>query len=72
MFEKSLAMRISGLIRAAALNCAARKDFILRILEDGRSPALLALFMKRMSDGVGLFMGQLEEPHHLGELARLA
>ncbi len=51
---------LPGLIRTAALNCAARKDFILRILEHGRFPAFHELFMKRMSDEVGLFIGQLQ------------
>jgi len=52
---------LPGLIRTAALNCAARRDFILRILEDGKFPAFHALFMKRMSYEVGLFMEQLKK-----------
>ncbi len=51
---------LPGLIRAAALNCFSRRDFILKILEDGRFPVFQALFMKRMSMEVELFIEQLQ------------
>jgi AcrR family transcriptional regulator len=56
-----IATLLPGLFRMAAVNCSARRDFILRILEDGRFPAFHALFTKRMSFEVGRLIDRLEK-----------
>jgi AcrR family transcriptional regulator len=52
---------LPGLFRTAAVNCSARRDFILRILEDGKFPAFHALFTRRMSFEVGRLIDELEK-----------
>ncbi len=52
---------LPGLLHTVAENCLARREFILRILEDGKFPAFHALFTKRMSWEVGRLMDQLEK-----------
>jgi AcrR family transcriptional regulator len=51
---------LPGLFRTVAENCSARREFILRILEDGKFPAFHALFTSRMSFEVGRLIEKLE------------
>jgi AcrR family transcriptional regulator len=52
---------LPGLFRTVAENCLVRREFILRILEDGRFPAFHALFTRHMSYEVGRLIDQLEK-----------
>jgi AcrR family transcriptional regulator len=52
---------LPGLFRTVAENCRGRREFILRILEDGKFPAFHALFTRRMSYEVGRLIEQLEK-----------
>ncbi len=51
---------LPGLIRVAVESFAERREFILRVLEDGKFPECHALFSRRMRYEVGRLIAQLE------------
>jgi hypothetical protein len=51
---------LSCLFRVVAEGCFSRREFLPRILEDGRFPSLHALFTKRMAFEVGRLVEKLE------------